>query len=588
MNRTGFIKSSQKLLYSFSCLSIVAITLLFITSHNTVKAGSEKARLGNSTTFSGNGVGSIPDGTGSCGLPSPTNLDITFQVSGVTNFNDVSIDMTATHSWAGDVSATLIAPTGETHILFKNTGWFSETDSCGSGSALDGIYNFTDSATGPNWWTVAESNSVVTSGDYRTTEPGSSSQIFPAPVTSINSAFTGITDPNGNWVLRVNDSAGQDTGTISVANLTFTGDPGGPVANGNPDFDGDGKTDFGTIRDETPANFSSQRKKLNRRSIKELQKAPGFKVPSTRVNNAVPSNHGTDLVWYINNSQSSTVRIQGQGQPSTDFYVPGDYDGDGMDDLAVWRGVGTVGPLAGFYYTFTSSNNTVNETDFGLLGDNPTLSGDYDGDGIDDPAVFRCPSVSPGQCFFYYLGSNNNPSGNITYTPWGFGIVDPVNPENSTIRPYPGDFDGDGSNDFCVYTDGLYTLLRSSDFGVEYIRWGNPNEPVLAPGDYDGDGSTDFMNVRINGTDVEWWLLERDGAQSTTKWGTVAGSPSFDEFITPGDYDGDGSTDIGVWRRDNLNDSNSFFYILRSSDSMLQAFQWGASKDAPIPGWNTN
>jgi hypothetical protein len=373
----------------------------------------------------------------------------------------------------------------------------------------------------------------------------------------------------------------------------------GSVGSGNTqppqvDFDGDGKSDYSIVRDNTPPGTATLLAPAGRRSIKELEANPGFKpLQPVGGNSLAPANHGTNLGWYISNSGSNTARVQGFGQPATDFWVPEDYDGDGQDDIAVWRGIATSGPGGGFFYTFTSSNSTVNEIDFGVIGDNPTVVGDYDGDGIADPAVYRQPGAAPfGPSYFYFRGSNNNQNGNITYVQWGNNV-------DEDLRPYPGDFDGDGKNDFCIFrtnpdntNQGQYVLLRSSDGGIEYINWGQrPQvEPVLAPGDYDGDGKTDFMNVRLNGSSVQWWLLDRNGNQSTTTWGAVEASPTpaFDEFIAQGDFDGDGSTDIGVWRRDNNSNSNSFFYTLRSSDGMLQTFEWGSANDAPVPGWNAN
>lgn len=354
---------------------------------------------------------------------------------------------------------------------------------------------------------------------------------------------------------------------------------GGPSAQAPQiDFDGDGESDYSIVRNITPGLADGSSIPGTRRSIQEQMKSPGFRPADTGANSAAPSNHGTNLGWYIHNSGSNTARVQGHGQPATDFWVPEDYDGDGKDDIAVWRGVAASGPGGGFFYTYTSSDNTVNEIDFGVQGDNPTVVGDYDGDGKADPAVFRCPSGG-GQCTFFYRGSLNNPSGAITYIPWG-------NNSSAFIRPYPGDFDGDGKNDVCISQGGQYILRRSSDSGVEYISWGLPTDPTIAPGDYDGDGKTDFMNVRVNGSAVEWWLRTRTNVQSTRTWGALV--PGFSEFATPGDFDGDGKTDLSIWRRDNSSNTNSFFYTLRSSDGMLEGFQWGSMGDSPVPGWNAN
>jgi len=68
----------------------------------------------------------------------------------------------------------------------------------------------------------------------------------------------------------------------------------------------------------------------------------------------------------------------------TDRALPGDYDGDGKTDIAVWR------PGTGTWYILPSgaSPGTYISTPWGLESDTPAPA-DYDGDGKTDIAVYR-------------------------------------------------------------------------------------------------------------------------------------------------------------------------------------------------------
>lgn len=190
-------------------------------------------------TVDGNNLGSIPDGGGMPACQNPgAARDVTFAVAGIGGtIQAVEVTMSfgsPTHTWAGDIVATLIAPNGAQHDLFGYTGAVI-AGGCGDSSDLSGPYTFSDLAAGTNWWTaasIAGAAAAIPSGTYGTTQRGGAGVSNPAPVTSMNAAFSAVPNPNGLWRLRLTDGGSGDTGAVTSANIRFTWQP--PITTAQP------------------------------------------------------------------------------------------------------------------------------------------------------------------------------------------------------------------------------------------------------------------------------------------------------------------------------------------------------------------
>ncbi len=324
---------------------------------------------------------------------------------------------------------------------------------------------------------------------YTITERASAGTVVTA-ITSPSSTV-GVDLPNRRATLS--GTGGMVAGVTQVA---FTNGPGAAVSGGTLyDFDGDRRADLSIFR---------------------------------------PSD-GT--WWYSASGSGGQYRAQAFGV-ATDRPVAADYDGDGITDLAVYRG--------GQWHVLGSATGYRVDA-FGLPDDIPQM-GDFDGDGKADRAVYR-----PSTGTWYILRSTD---GGFYGFPFGL----------PTDKPVAADYDGDGRMDPAVYRDGTWYMLRSRD-GFAAVQFGLPSDR-LVPGDYDGDRRVDQAVYR----DGTWYILRStDNGVRVDFLGTGTDVP------VVADYDGDGRIDLGVFTP-----STGRWDIRRSTESSVNLV-FGFGTDLPIP-----
>ncbi|HVG28855.1 MAG TPA: VCBS repeat-containing protein [Pyrinomonadaceae bacterium] len=126
------------------------------------------------------------------------------------------------------------------------------------------------------------------------------------------------------------------------------------------------------------------------------------------------------------------------------------------------------------------------------------------------------------------------------------------------------DFSADGG----AFAGGWSLTLNASP--VRIVNWGLSTDK-LVPADYDGDGKTDVAVFRPS--DSNWYILRSStNTMQVVNWGLS------DDLLVPADYDGDGKADVAVFRA-----SEGNWYILQSSNNTMRVAYWGLNGDVPVP-----
>ncbi len=246
--------------------------------------------------------------------------------------------------------------------------------------------------------------------------------------------------------------------------------------------------------------------------------------------------------------------------------------------IGVWR------PSTGRFYldmdgsqTWTPRVDAITDS-FGVRSDLP-VAGDWNGDGFDEIGVWR-----PGTGRFYL-----DIDGTFTWRTGIDLVTDPFGARDD--RPVAGDWNGDGTDEIgmwrpstgCFYLDmdGNGTWTRSADKIT--APFGAPNDyPVV--GDWNGDGVDD---VGVWRPSTGRFYLDVDGSFTWTRGVDVItdafGIPG--DIPVAGDWNDDGKDDIGVWRpssgRFYLDSDGSFTWTPRV-DAITASF--GLPTDLPVVG----
>ena len=241
-----------------------------------------------------------------------------------------------------------------------------------------------------------------------------------------------------------------------------------------------------------------------------------------------------------------------------------DYDGDGKSDFSIAR----------------------DESPLALSGNNDFFRADSVREKL------RIQAEKPNQAIPEGVGGPitwyNHRSLNGSDQVVNFGIA-------ATDFLVPADYDGDLKSDITVWRPGApgvaaFYILQSTDAVVRTELFGQTGDDTAITGDYDGDGKADVASYRcpaLGAGDGQCFFYYRGsnanpgGNITFVPWGF---GETFDFFVNPGDFDGDGKYDFCIQRTNPAQAGSGQFVLLKSNGGGIEYVTWGNNSDLIIPG----
>jgi hypothetical protein len=205
---------------------------------------------------------------------------------------------------------------------------------------------------------------------------------------------------------------------------------------------------------------------------------------------------------------------------STDVGLMCDWNGDGTDEPVVFRDSSATWFLQDGFKEGSAAKSFT----YGQSGDTP-VCGDWDNDGVDTPGVVRDDD---------WRLRNSNDSGSADVPVFEYGAP--------TNTPVVGDWDGDGDDTAGIHrsSDGKFALRDSNDPGPgdHTYTFGTGSETPIV-GDWDGDGD-DTAGIVPD----DKWLLSNDHSPGTADdkfgYGTSSDTPIVWDGVLPTSTSDDG------------------------------------------------